>query len=123
MNLEEAYKYAIKNGPEEKTRKIACQNPHFAYLYALYIDKQSREDTRIAACETPGYAYCYAYDIDTQPKEDTRNIACRNPKYAYYYARDIDKCFHQKTYEATLNTKYEEDYKILMNNQMKEEII
>ncbi len=123
MSPEEAYEYAYKNGSSEETRIIACKDLYYAYVYAANIDKQSRKNTRIAACKDPQFAYLYAKWVDKQPREDTRISACKNSKFIYYYAKDIDKGFHQDTYEATINTKYEEDYKKLIKNYMKEEII
>jgi len=97
MTPKEAYEHAIRYGSSNKAREIACKDPLFTYQYARLIDKCPRNDTRIAAC--------------------------KHSSAAYLYAKDIDKGFHQDTYEATINTKYEEDYKKLMNNHMKEEII
>ena len=48
MTIRETYEYALKHGPENKTRKIVCQDPEFAYKYAENVDKCFRRDTREA---------------------------------------------------------------------------
>ena len=123
MTPEKAYEYALKNGPSEETRKIACKDPKFAYWYAEDVDKCPGENTRNAACKNPYYAYHYARDVDQCPREDTRKVACEDPECAYYYAKDIDKDFHEDTWNAVQNTEYEEEYKEFFNSIMKEEII
>ena len=45
MTPKEAYEYARKHGPSNKTRIIACENPKYAYLYAKNVDKNFHEDT------------------------------------------------------------------------------
>ena len=97
MNPEEAYIHAKENGPSEETRKIAC--------------------------EDPGYAYLYARNVDQCPSDDTREAVCRHPKMAYWYAQDIDKGFHEDTWIAIENTEWEEEYKKFVHLNMKKEII
>ena len=97
MTPDEAYYYALDNGPSEETRKIACKNSEYAYKYAKFVDKE--------------------------PKEDTRNAACKNPEWAFIYAYYIDKCFREDTWDAAQNTEYEEKYKKFFNSTMKEDII
>ena len=52
MSPKEAYRYAEKHGPSDKTRKIACKDPEIAYLYARKIDKGLHENTREAVCKS-----------------------------------------------------------------------
>jgi hypothetical protein len=72
-------------------RTAACQDPVYAYLYALHVDKRSRKDTRTAACKDSEYAYLYAFEIDKKPTEETKTAACYDPECAYLYAKEIDK--------------------------------
>ena len=85
MTPTDAYYKALKEGPSDLTRNIACQEPYWAYLYALDVDKKPSKQTRDAACQGPEYAYCYAIDVDKQPSKQTRNAACQNATYAYWY--------------------------------------
>ncbi len=97
MIPEEAYKYAVDYYPSEEIKKIAC--------------------------EDPGYAYLYAMDVDQGSGDYTRKAACRNSYCAYYYALYIDKGFHEDTLAAVRNTEWEEEYEKFFNSFMKEEII
>jgi len=63
MTPEKAYEHAKKYGPLDITREIVCQDPEYAYYYALDIDKCPREDTREAVCKSSQYAYYYAKEI------------------------------------------------------------
>jgi hypothetical protein len=85
MNFKEAYKKAVEEGGTDELRKIACEDPYFAYLYARYIDKCSRDDTRKGAC--------------------------KNSERAYLYAKNIDKKYYKDTFEAVKCTVFEEKYK------------
>ena len=44
-----AFLYAKENGPDDETRKVACQEPIYALLYAREVDGCVREDTFEAA--------------------------------------------------------------------------
>jgi hypothetical protein len=68
MNSQQAYFIALKNGPSDETRRIACEVYYFAYFYALDVDKGPCDDTRQAACKDPSYAYWYAQSVDKGPR-------------------------------------------------------
>ena len=110
MTPEEAYQLALKYGPSDYTREIACQDPECAYNYALDIDKIPRDDTREAACEDPWCAYHYALKIDKQPRDDTRKAACREWVTSCFYAAFVDKHPTIETWQAVKGTGYEKDY-------------
>ncbi len=97
MSPEEAYKYALENGPDKKTREIACQDPYYAYLYAS--------------------------DIDKYPRKETRQAACRDPYCAYKYALEVDKGDHEDTYKAVIGTKYEAEYVEFVNEKIRDSMI
>jgi hypothetical protein len=118
-----AYYHALKYGPSDETREIACKIPFFTYYYAKNVDKCPRDDTREIACTDPHSAYMYAKDIDKESREDTRKSVCEDPKYAYMYAKDVDKGFHEDTWEATKNTEFEEKYNKFLNQIEKDKII
>ena len=123
MSPKEACEHAKKYGPSEKTRKIACESPPYAYEYAEEVDKCPREDTREAACQDSWSAVFYAQYVDKCPREDTRKAACKKPYYAYLYAKYIDKKFHEDTWEAVKGTEYEKEYNYSLNQIEKEKII
>ena len=110
MTPQEAYIKALKEGPKDLTRNIACQEPYSAFCYALNVDKKPLTQTRDAACQDAEYAYKYALNIDKSPSKQTRNAACQFPSYAYLYAKNIDKQPLQETWKYVLNTPYEEEY-------------
>ena len=97
MTPKEAYEFAEKYDSSDEIRKIACQDPYYAYVYARNIDKESRDDTREAAC--------------------------KDLKYACLYAKNVDKGFHQETWNAIKNTKYEKEYKNFFRRMEKDKII
>ena len=123
MNHEEAFDFAYKHGPSDKTRKIVYQDSLCALYYARNIDKCPREDTRKAVCQYSGYAYWYAKEVDMCPHEETRKAACKDSLYAYCYALEIDKCFREDTWMAVKGTEYEEKYKRILKKLVKEQII
>jgi len=47
MNPKEALEFAEKCGPSDKTRKIACEDSKYAYLYAYCVDKKPLNETRV----------------------------------------------------------------------------
>ena len=99
-------------------------NPFYAYCYAEVIDCGCPQtNTREAACKNPEYAYKYAKEIDRRPYRKTREAVCKNPEYAYLYAKDVDKESSNETWMAVKNTKYEEEYRKLFNDPIKELII
>ena len=110
MTPTDAYYKALKEGPSDLTRNIACQDAEQAYFYARNIDKKPSKQTRDAACQGPEDAYCYARYIDKKPSKQTRDAACQSPRYAYCYARHVDKEPLQETWKYVLNTSYEEEY-------------
>ena len=73
-----AYYHALKYGPSDETREIACKIPFFTYYYAKDVDKCPRDDTREAACKTSRTAYVYAEYVDKKPREDTRKAVCKS---------------------------------------------
>lgn len=98
MTPEKAFWHAIKHGPSEKTRTIACENPYFAYQYAKEVDK------------------C--------PHEDTRKGAYKSIYYAFEYAKNIDKCFRKDAWEIIKqDERYKKKYKKRFISQMKGAII
>ena len=107
-----AYLYAkyVDKCSREDTREAACKNPHYAYRYARYVDNCPREDTRQGACKYFYYAYLYAKYIDKRPRDDTRLAACKDPPYAYMYAIYVDNCPREDTFNAVKGTEYEELY-------------
>ena len=88
-----AYRYALEidKEPRDDTRKAACKDPRWAYWYARDVDKSPRDDTREAACKDPGWAYWYAHFVDKAPRDDTRESACKDPGWAYEYALNVEK--------------------------------
>ena len=51
-----AYWYARKcDGPHIYTRKIACKDPKWALLYAMYVDKKPHPDTENSIKTVVGY--------------------------------------------------------------------
>jgi len=107
MTPEKAYRITCRKGPFDHTRIIVCENPWWAYLYTLHIDKEPREDTRLAACKDPYYAYKYALNVDKCPRDSIRKADCRNSinrtvhevyHSAYWYSKDVDKWFRLDTY-------------------------
>ena len=69
MTPQEAYEHAKFYGSSDKIKKIACQDPQYAFLYAKNIDKCPREDTREAVCENSKYAYFMQYILIINPEE------------------------------------------------------
>jgi hypothetical protein len=120
-----AYRYAmdIDKCPRKDTRNAACKSPEWAYEYALHIDKKPRNDTRKNACKSPECAYLYASNIDQCPRNDTREAACKNSCFAYLYAKDIDAKPTKETWLSVKNTEHEEDYKKILKELIKEQII
>jgi hypothetical protein len=123
MIPKEEYEFAEINVPSEVNRNIVCQNPRSAYFYALLTDKKSRDDTRKAACGDPFFAYWYAKNIDKHARDDTREAACTKSFEAYLYARDVDEELRIDTWLAVKNTEYENKYRKLFNDSIKELII
>jgi len=96
MTPKRAYLKALKDGPSDKTRKVVCKSPLYAYEYAL--------------------------KVDLGPHDDTREAACKDAQNAYEYARDIDRGFHEKTWETLKGTAYEAGYKEKFGDCMKENL-
>jgi len=88
---EEAYKYARENEGSDKLSSICCQDPYYAYLYAIDIDESPREDTRIAACEDPLWAYWYSLEVDKGYHKETRRACYKTHDYYKLYLRDVLK--------------------------------
>lgn len=107
---EEAYIFARKNGPSDETRKISCESPEWAYLYAKYVDKCFRNDTRSVTLKNPKLSYLYALWVDESPREDTRKAVCQNSEIAYRYANYVDKGFHEDTWKAVQGSGWEALY-------------
>ena len=72
-------------------REWVCEDPYWAYKYALEVDKTPRDDTRAAASKDPEWAYRYALEVDKAPRDDTRASASKNPLWAYRYALNVTK--------------------------------
>lgn len=123
MNPKDAYEIGVVNGPCDMTRKAACKSPHFAKLYAAYVDKQAMPETEAGVAKDPVYAFDYArlFGItDTLRKamlkspdaamwlaqdlegasDETRSIACQNAETAFYYAVCVDQKPMKQTWEA-----------------------
>ena len=97
MSPKEACEYARECGPSNETREIACESPVWAYIYAWIIDRN--------------------------PRNETREAASKNSKYAYFYALNVDQEARNDTWLAVKNTEYEEKYKKIFNEPIKEKII
>jgi hypothetical protein len=76
-------------------RTFVCSlRPSYAYVYAVYVDKEPFEETRIAACKEPIYAYLYACGVDEKPLEETRAAAYKKLDWKKEY-----QIFERKYYE------------------------
>lgn len=97
--------YIAKHGlvRNEKTREIACQNPYYAFKYALEVDGYPSEETRAAACHSSYAALAYAEKVDKCPRDDTRAAACMEPDHAFFYALNVDKSPRDDTRNAVLS--------------------
>lgn len=98
-NPEYAFRYALEidKSPREETRRGACADPQFAYKYAKQIDKSPQEVTRLAACARAWCALLYAQCVDGSPRDETRLAACGDSWRAFMYAKYVDKSFHPIT--------------------------
>jgi hypothetical protein len=81
-----------KDDPEmDIIRNAACEDPKWAYWYAINVDKKPSEQTRTAACKSPEYAYLYAVDVDEAPTDQTREAASKDSYYSELYMFLFDK--------------------------------
>jgi len=103
--------------------RAVCSSAQSLSDYAFKICNGPNDQMRIIACERPRSAFFYASEVDKCPREDTRKAACVNPKFAYLYAKDVDKELKMDTWLAVKNTKYENKYRKLFNDPIKELII
>jgi len=95
-----AYTSGIKYGPADKLRRVVCQDPEWAYLYARDVDKGSHPITREAVCKDPLYAYMYAKWVDMCPSDETRKSANEHVVWGGRYASEVDWLFtHNETME------------------------
>lgn len=61
-------------------------DPELAYSYAAYVDLKPRDSTRKQACKEPIYAYLYARKVDECYHEDTHNAVQKSSWYKRRYA-------------------------------------
>ena len=64
-------------------------DPELAYYYSAYVDKKPRDSTRKLACKEPMYAYLYARNIDEGFHEDTYEGVQKSLWYRRRYAESI----------------------------------
>ena len=69
MTPEEAYNYALKYGPSDETRRIACEDPKYAYYYATEVDKELKDETWDAVKKTEWEEKYLAF-FNAQTKEE-----------------------------------------------------
>lgn len=73
----------------DRFREIACKDPKYAYMFAVFVDKYAHSETRNGASKSPQYAYLYAHNVDRGPNILTWNAARKSPKWKAMYEKDV----------------------------------
>lgn len=79
--------------------QIRTLTPEGAYTFAVERGFACDVSRRVAS-QNPHWAYNYARDVDKGPHEVTRKGASMRGSVALDYARWIDKAVHPETFEA-----------------------
>jgi hypothetical protein len=110
----DAFKWAKRHGPSDKSREAVYESPYFSFLYAEEVDKGPHIVTRHAVLSDPSLALKYAKYIDKGPHDDTRKAASKTAKSAFVYAYTVDGHSHPVTRAGVAKDKeYLEEYEDL----------
>jgi len=106
MTPKEAYWKARESGYTKELEEIACNDPHYAYFFAINVPEADIKYCQEHACKSPKYAYWFAYWVTGASIKYCQEHACKDPEWAYEFACGVPEADLNYCLEACKGTEW-----------------